>query len=172
MKKLTIALLSLIAVFALSGCSEDNNPTAVSGAEKARPDERTTLVDVAVAVNAETGEFSTLIAAVLAAELDGVLSGVRPFTVFAPTDAAFEALGYDAESIVELDKETLTGILLYHVTNGKRAAASVVNAKQIRMLNMGFASISAGMLSISILSREVASSIKSMALSGKKRSVM
>jgi len=145
MKKLALIALSLVAAFALAACSGENGPTAVSAPEKARPEERTTLVDVAVAVNAETGEFSTLIAAVLAAELDGALGGVRPLTVFAPTDAAFAELGYDADNIGDVDKATLTQILLYHVTNGNRAANSVADARQLRMLNKGFTKVSADM---------------------------
>jgi uncharacterized surface protein with fasciclin (FAS1) repeats len=92
-------------------------------------------------VNADTGEFSTLIAAVLATGLDGVLDGVRPYTVFAPTDAAFAELDLNADNIGELDRDALTDILLYHVTSGKRAAASVVNARSLRMANGDFARI-------------------------------
>src|SRR4029077_1198668 len=51
-----------------------------------------TIVDTAVAVNAQSGEFDHLIEAVVRADLVGTLDGHRQFTVFAPTDAAFEAL--------------------------------------------------------------------------------
>ena len=51
-----------------------------------------TIVDTAIAVNAATGEFDQLIAAVDRAGLLGVLDGNRQFTVFAPTDAAFQDL--------------------------------------------------------------------------------
>ena len=78
MKKLMITTLFLVALFALTGCSEDNNPTSVSSIDKVKPSERTTIVDVALSVNADTGEFSTLIAAILAADLAGALSGVTP----------------------------------------------------------------------------------------------
>ncbi|MBE0565914.1 MAG: fasciclin domain-containing protein [Krumholzibacteria bacterium] len=142
MKKLMITALVLVAAFALAGCSDDNNPTAVTGAEKARPSERTTIVDVALAVNAETGEFSTLIAAVVAADLVDALSARGQLTVFAPTDAAFAKLGLDADSIGSLDKDTLTGILLYHVAKGRRLAEDVVSSDRIRMLNGGFTAIS------------------------------
>jgi uncharacterized surface protein with fasciclin (FAS1) repeats len=145
MKKLTFAALFLVAAFALAGCSSDNSPTAVAGGEKVRPEERTTLKDVALAVNAETGEFSTLIAALVATGLDAVVDGVRPYTVFAPTDEAFAALDLDADNIGDMDPETLTEILLYHVTSGNRAAASVANVRQIRMANGGFVAVTADM---------------------------
>jgi uncharacterized surface protein with fasciclin (FAS1) repeats len=101
-----------------------------------------TVVDVALAVNAETGEFSTLIAAVVAAGLVDNLSANGQRTVFAPTDAAFAELGLDAGNIGTLPLETLTNILLYHVTTGRRDAGSVVTSSQIRMANGKFTKIS------------------------------
>jgi uncharacterized surface protein with fasciclin (FAS1) repeats len=136
MKKLTLTALFLVAMFALTGCSEDNNPTSVTGADKVKPSERITIVDVASGINADSGEFSTLIAAVVAADLVGALSGNGQLTVFAPTDEAFGKLGLDADNIAtELDKAALTNILLYHVAKGKRMAEDVISSSQIRMLN-------------------------------------
>jgi uncharacterized surface protein with fasciclin (FAS1) repeats len=147
MKNLTIIFLALIATFALTGCSEDTNPTAVtetvgSGADKVKPSERTTIVDVALAVNSDTGEFSTLIAALAAADLVDTLDGNGQFTVFAPTDAAFSELDLNADNIGDLDTDTLTDILLYHVAKGRRMAEDVVESTQIRMLNRDFTMIS------------------------------
>jgi uncharacterized surface protein with fasciclin (FAS1) repeats len=83
-----------------------------------------TMIDVAVA----DGRFTTLVAAVKAAKLDGVLSGAGPFTVFAPTDAAFAKLPavtvaglLKPENIAQLQK-----LLKYHVLSGKVMAADVV----------------------------------------------
>jgi uncharacterized surface protein with fasciclin (FAS1) repeats len=134
MKKLMITSLFLVAMFALTGCSEDNNPTSVNAVDKVKPSERTTIVDVALAVNAESGEFSTLIAAVVAADLVDALSGNGQLTVFAPTDAAFAKLDLNADNIGEMDPDALTGILLYHVAKGRRMAEDVVSSDQIRML--------------------------------------
>ena len=144
MKKMTLTAMFLVAAFALAGCSEDNNPTAVTSADKVKPSERTTIVDVAVAVNADTGEFSTLIAAVLAADpaVLSALTGNGQLTVFAPTDAAFNELGLNADNIGDLDQEALTGILLYHVAKGRRMAESVISSSQIRMYSGLFTSIS------------------------------
>ncbi len=75
------------------------------------------IVDTAVSA----GSFSTLVAAVQAAELVDTLKGDGPFTVFAPTDEAFAAL---PEGTVETllkpeNKEQLVAVLTYHVVPGK-----------------------------------------------------
>jgi uncharacterized surface protein with fasciclin (FAS1) repeats len=100
-----------------------------------------TVVEVALAVNAETGEFSTLIAAVLAGQLAGELSANGQRTVFAPTDAAFAELGLNAGNISTLPVGALRNILLYHVSPGRRDAASVVTADRLRMASGGFTRI-------------------------------
>ena len=86
--------------------------------------EKNTIVDVAVA----DGRFTTLVAAVTAAELVETLSGEGPFTVFAPTDDAFAALPAGTlDSLLKPEnKQQLTDILLYHVVSGKVMAADVV----------------------------------------------
>lgn len=100
-------LFALTAVTALAG-------TAVfAGSTAAKKD----FVDTAVSA----GTFETLVAAVSAAELVEVLKSEGPFTVFAPTDAAFAAL---PEGTVETllkpeNKDQLVAILTYHVVAGK-----------------------------------------------------
>jgi uncharacterized surface protein with fasciclin (FAS1) repeats len=144
MQKLTLIALMLVAAFALAGCSESDNPAAPDSgaADKVKPSERTTLVDVALAVNADTGEFSTLIAALQAAGLVDALAGNGQLTVFAPTDAAFADAGFNPDNIGEVDPAVLTDILLYHVAKGRRLAEDVVSSTQIRMLNRDFTAIS------------------------------
>lgn len=78
------------------------------------------IVDTAVA----DGRFTTLVGALQATGLDEALKGTGPFTVFAPTDAAFAAL--PAGLLESLTTEQLTNILLYHVVSGKVLAADVV----------------------------------------------
>ena len=75
------------------------------------------IVDTAVAA----GEFNTLAAALTAAGLVDVLKGDGPFTVFAPTDAAFAALpaGTVEDLLKPENKDKLTAILTYHVVPGK-----------------------------------------------------
>jgi uncharacterized surface protein with fasciclin (FAS1) repeats len=83
-----------------------------------------TIVENAVASPIHT----TLVAAVTAAGLVETLSGPGPFTVFAPTDAAFAALpAGTVETLVQpANKATLTKILTYHVVAGRVTAADVV----------------------------------------------
>lgn len=75
------------------------------------------IVDTAVGA----GSFGTLVAAVRAAGLVDTLKGEGPFTVFAPTDAAFAALpaGTVEELLKPENKDKLTAILTYHVVAGK-----------------------------------------------------
>jgi uncharacterized surface protein with fasciclin (FAS1) repeats len=110
-----------------------------------------TIVDVAIAVNSEgpfAGQFDTLIAAVLAADplVLNTLSGNGQFTVFAPTDDAFAALGLDEDNIGDLDQGVLTQILLYHVVNGRRYADDIVSSQRIRTLQRGFLFQDSGVL--------------------------
>jgi uncharacterized surface protein with fasciclin (FAS1) repeats len=102
-----------------------------------------TIVDVAIAINAEgpfAGQFDTLIAAVLAADpiVFSTLSGNGKLTVFAPTDDAFAALNLTPENVGGLPTSFLTQVLVYHVARGERTAAAVVPAERIRMLGGGF----------------------------------
>lgn len=74
------------------------------------------IVDTA----AENPDFSTLVAAVQAADLVDTLKGEGPFTVFAPTNAAFEAVGSTVEELLKPEnKDKLTTVLTYHVVPGK-----------------------------------------------------
>ena len=84
------------------------------------------IVDIAVSVD----DFSTLVTALKKADLVGALKGDGPFTVFAPTNAAFGKI--DSKTLGSLlepqNKDALTGILTYHVISGKIAASDVVAA--------------------------------------------
>ena len=81
-----------------------------------------------VELAAGNDDLSTLVAAVKAAGLVGVLSGDGPYTVFAPTNAAFAKLPEGTvESLLKPEnKDQLTAILTYHVVSGKVKAADVV----------------------------------------------
>jgi uncharacterized surface protein with fasciclin (FAS1) repeats len=75
-----------------------------------------------------SADHTTLVAAVKAADLVGALSGPGPFTVFAPTNAAFAKLpAGTVETLVKPEnKGTLTGILTYHVVSGRVSAAQLI----------------------------------------------
>ncbi len=91
------------------------------------------IVDTAVGA----GKFNTLVAAVKAAGLVETLKGEGPFTVFAPTDEAFEKI--PAETIQMLlkpeNKEKLQAILTYHVVSGDVRAADVVKLQTAKTVN-------------------------------------
>ena len=99
-----------------------------------------TIVGTAIAVNADSGEFDHLIAAVVRADLVDTLNGKRQFTVFAPTDAAFEtlfeALGVDGVQDIPVD--TLRTVLLYHVAPGARDSDAVLGSERIRTISKQF----------------------------------
>ncbi|MEH2295105.1 fasciclin domain-containing protein [Nostoc sp.] len=75
------------------------------------------------------GSFKTLVAAIQAAGLVDTLNGSGPFTVFAPTDAAFEKLPAGTVDALLKDIPKLKKILTYHVVSGKVLAADVVKLK-------------------------------------------
>jgi uncharacterized surface protein with fasciclin (FAS1) repeats len=150
---MTMAVLVGFAVFATS-CSKDE-AAAPEGNEfdmeykgdkgKGAPSPGDmTIVEIALDFNSQTpAEFTELVAALtyvdgeLGTDLVGTLNGTSQYTVFAPTDAAFENL-YVAlsdptatppvvvDEISDLPAELVKDVLLYHVTQGRRAANSVV----------------------------------------------
>lgn len=133
----------LIVVFAFSVFA------APSSAQAAQ--EPGTIVDVALAANAETGEFSILIAALQAANPNIIkqLSSEKEYTVFAPTDAAFTALldelDVTAEQLLS-NKPMLSRILRYHITRGELEASEVLAKKRIRTLQGGWLRQDGGVL--------------------------
>jgi uncharacterized surface protein with fasciclin (FAS1) repeats len=91
------------------------------------------IVDTAVAA----GQFKTLAAALEAADLVDTLKGDGPFTVFAPTDAAFAKLpAGTVESLLKPEnRDQLVAILTYHVVAGKVEAADVVKLDEATTVN-------------------------------------
>ena len=99
-----------------------------------------TIVGTALAVNAQTGEFDYLIQAVVRAGLVDTLNGNRQFTVFAPSDAAFEDLfaAICVSGVSDIPVDTLTAVLLYPVAPGERFSGDVVSSSRIRTVSKGF----------------------------------
>lgn len=91
------------------------------------------IVDTAV----EAGQFETLAAALGAAGLVETLKGSGPFTVFAPTDAAFSKLpdGTVQNLLKPENRDQLTAILTYHVVPGRIMAAEVVKMNEAETVN-------------------------------------
>lgn len=97
-----------------------------------------------VEIAASNEDFTTLVAAVKAADLVGVLTGEGPFTVFAPNNAAFAKL---PEGTVEMllmpeNKDKLVAILTYHVVSGDVSAAQVVELTEVTTVQGGTAAVS------------------------------
>jgi len=105
-----------------------------------RAQQTTDIVDTAVAA----GSFKTLAKALTAADLVTTLKGPGPFTVFAPTDAAFEKLpaGTLDELLKPENKAQLRRILMYHVVPGKVMAADVVKVSSVKAASGDMLSIS------------------------------
>ena len=98
------------------------------------------IVQTAIAVNASTGEFDYLIAAVVRAGLVDTLSANRQLTVFAPTDAAFEQLidTLGVDGVDDIPVPVLTAVLLHHVAPGERFSGDVFDSSRVRMLDKSF----------------------------------
>ncbi|HKG76713.1 MAG TPA: fasciclin domain-containing protein [Beijerinckiaceae bacterium] len=128
---MTLRILPVIAALALSGvacplpalaqATMSGEKTVEVGGAPMYPSK--TIVENAV----NSKDHTTLVAAVKAAGLVDTLSGPGPFTVFAPTNKAFEALPKGTvETLVKPEnKQKLTGILTYHVVPGKMSAADL-----------------------------------------------
>ncbi len=121
--KFEIANLAMAAVAAVG---------IAVGATSARAADKD-IVDTAVGA----GQFTTLAAALTAAGLVETLKGPGPFTVFAPTDAAFAKLpaGTVDNLLKPENKDQLTAVLTYHVVPGKVVAADVVKITEAKTVN-------------------------------------
>ncbi|MFB9994518.1 fasciclin domain-containing protein [Deinococcus oregonensis] len=87
------------------------------------------------AVVANDPNFSTLLTAVQAAGLASTLSSAGPFTVFAPTNAAFAKVPQDQLNALLNDPAALKALLLYHVVPGRVTAAQVVKLNTAKTVN-------------------------------------
>lgn len=123
------SLLAAMA-FVMVGCDDD---------EMMSP----TTVDI-VATAESAGSFNTLVAALEAADLRTTLETAGPFTVFAPTDAAFDALPAGTVDALLADPAALSEILLYHVAEGTLGSGDVASTPLVVTLNGQALTIGAG----------------------------
>jgi uncharacterized surface protein with fasciclin (FAS1) repeats len=121
---------SVVAGFALAAASLIAAPAALAEGKADKPQATKDIVDTAVAA----GNFGTLTKALTAAGLIETLKGKGPFTVFAPTDAAFAKLpaGTLDNLLKPENKAKLTGVLTYHVVPGAVKAADVVKLTEAK----------------------------------------
>ena len=139
LRRSALVAAALAALLTLSACSSSSDTASDTMTEETKVG---TIVDVAVAA----GNFTTLVAAVTAADLVETLSGTGPFTVFAPSDEAFAALpaGVLDALLLPENKALLAQILTYHVVSGMVMAADVtdgdvatVEGSKIKLSTMG-----------------------------------
>jgi transforming growth factor-beta-induced protein len=143
MKRLLVWLSAIVLAVGLVACQVEEEPVELS-----------TIAEIAVA----DGNFTNLVAALTAADLVGPFADedAGPFTVFAPTDAAFGALIATVNEILELEEgddgfiadldalvaavglDYVEEVLLYHVLAGKLMAADVVQVTELDTLLAGF----------------------------------
>lgn len=138
------ALAGVVAIPGVADAKGKNSP--VPG----KPGDQN-IVEIASAVNEQTGEFAYLLAAVSCLTdpvtgdnpVVGVLTGEDKVTLFAPTDAAFEnlqtALGVESpapDKTCDLGAETVADVLTYHVTDGRRFSNSVFNKNRPKDIEM------------------------------------
>jgi uncharacterized surface protein with fasciclin (FAS1) repeats len=129
MKKLKVLLFALVLSIAVFGQGKD-------------------VVDIAIG----SKDHSTLVTAVKAADLVGTLKSAGPFTVFAPTNAAFNKLpeGTVANLLKPENKSQLAKILTYHVVSGNLDAAAVLDAIQKGNGKVVLTTVSGGKLTASL----------------------
>jgi uncharacterized surface protein with fasciclin (FAS1) repeats len=133
-KLVSLAVLGFAATSLVScnapkeGGEETTDTTVVAPVEVPN-----TVVDIAVG----SADHTTLVAAVTAAGLVETLSGTGPFTIFAPTNAAFAALpaGTVEDLLKPENKEKLTSILTYHVVAGNVMSAQLSDGQKVVTLN-------------------------------------
>jgi len=151
---LAVSLVFMVVLAACAtGTSTETPATRTPRAETATPEataevvepiveetpiaEATTEVSNIVETAVAGSDFTVLVQAIEAAGLVEALSAPGPFTVFAPTDAAFtallEALGMTAEELLA-NTELLTSVLLYHVVAGSANAADLTNGQTLTTL--------------------------------------
>ena len=117
-----IAFLALPLALALSACDDDDDPMAL---------DEGTIVQTAQ----EAGSFSTLLTALDVAGLTSALEGTGPFTVFAPTDAAFAEIDPEVLNDILADTDLLTRVLTYHVVQGEFTSTDVAGLDSAPTLN-------------------------------------
>jgi uncharacterized surface protein with fasciclin (FAS1) repeats len=121
---------SILAVSAasLTALAAAGTASAAAPAERAA---KKNIVETAVAA----GDFKTLTSLVEQAGLAGTLEGKGPYTVFAPTDAAFAKVPAATLDKLAKDKAALRSVLLGHVAKGEITSAKVVKKRSIKTLN-------------------------------------
>jgi uncharacterized surface protein with fasciclin (FAS1) repeats len=122
-RRITTALVATAAIAAA--------PAASASAPSAAATKQANIVTTAV----KAGQFKTLVSLVKRAGLASTLSGKGPYTVFAPTDAAFRKVPKSTLNALRADKAKLRAVLLHHVVKGRVTSKQVVRLSSVATLN-------------------------------------
>lgn len=138
MKRTFLLVASMLAlalgVAACGGGGSDTTDSAATG----QGDATATTNENIVAVAQETPDLSILVEAVSAAGLVETLEDPGPYTVFAPTNAAFEALGSTLDTLLEpANKAELAEILTYHVVPGELTSSELSDGQMLETVQGG-----------------------------------
>ena len=134
-----LAIATIVPALALGaaacGGDDEGNESSGGGAatsQEQAPSTQQNAQDV-VALAQDTPDLSTLVTAVSTAKLGDTLQGDGPFTVFAPTNAAFKELGDEqVQSLLEPEnRDQLTQVLTYHVVPGTLTAADLSDGQKL-----------------------------------------
>jgi uncharacterized surface protein with fasciclin (FAS1) repeats len=139
------AAVAVLATTGLAACGDDEEDTAGAAqettTEQTQPMEESASEGMGadqdiVALAQDTPELSTLVEAVTAAELAETLQGDGPFTVFAPTNEAFDELGETLDELLQpKNQEQLQSVLTYHVVPSEAMAADLEDGQMLETVN-------------------------------------
>ncbi len=113
-KLISMLAIVLIAVFAFTSCDDD--------------DDEMILPNDVVVLAGSISDLSTLVTAITTADLTNTLKGTGPFTIFAPTDAAFDKLEEGVLETLLANPDALAEVLQYHVVSGKVMSSNLSNS--------------------------------------------
>ena len=136
-RKLVFLIIGLcIAGILIAGCTTPTTtPPATTATPTPVPATTAPAVKTIVSTAVANGNVTTFITALQAAKLDSMLNGPGPFTVFAPSDAAFKSLPNGTMlSLLKDPQGQLKQILLYHVVPGNYQASDLVNMTTLKTL--------------------------------------
>lgn len=139
MRRNPIRFATVVALVALTAAACGSSDSKSDSADKPAKETTTTTSpapatadQTIVEIASGNPDFSTLVTAVTKAGLVETLSGPGPFTVFAPTNAAFAAIPADQLNAILADKAQLTKILTYHVVPGAVMAADLQPEQMVK----------------------------------------
>lgn len=151
--KTTGIIVALVAILAVGGgifwaMSGNDNKESTTTQQTSQTEQQT--VGTIVVVASKTPSLSTLVTAVKAANLVETLQGTGPYTVFAPTNDAFEALPAGTlDTLLKPENiDQLKAVLTYHVVSGKVLAADLKDGQEIT-------TVQGGKLTVSIMDGKV-----------------